>query len=238
MIVDRILQLIKYKGINRRKFYIETGFSNGFLDKVKDIGVSKLEHILKVYPDINPEWLLTGNGNMTLKKFSFEYEPDIKTFHLQDSDAIYELKHDIRLQKQQVPLYDIQTPAGIISLFKDSAQEPVDYISVPNLSKCDGAIYINGDSMHPLLKTGDIITYKKINNTIDNIFWGEMYLVSLTTDDVEEFIMTKWIQKSDKGDDWIKLVSENPKYEPKEIRFENVKGLAIIKASIRVITTH
>ena len=64
MIVDRILQIIEYKKLNKRKFYIETGLSNGFLDKVKDIGSSKIEQILNNYPDINPEWLLTGNGSM------------------------------------------------------------------------------------------------------------------------------------------------------------------------------
>ena len=64
MIIDRIMQIIDFKGINKRKFYIETGLSNGFLDKVKDIGVSKIELILNTYPDINPIWLLTGIGSM------------------------------------------------------------------------------------------------------------------------------------------------------------------------------
>lgn len=64
MIVDRILKIIELKGINKSKFYKETGLSNGFLDKVKDVGASKLELILKAYPDINPHWLVTGSGNI------------------------------------------------------------------------------------------------------------------------------------------------------------------------------
>lgn len=64
MIVDRILQIIDYKGINKNRFYKETNLSNGFLDKVKDIGTSKIEQILNAYPEINPEWLLTGRGKM------------------------------------------------------------------------------------------------------------------------------------------------------------------------------
>ncbi|MCP1250583.1 MULTISPECIES: peptidase S24 [Elizabethkingia] len=68
MIIDRILQIIDFKGINKNKFYKEAGLSNGFLDKVrKDIGSSKIEQILKAYPEINPDWFLTGEGNM-LKK--------------------------------------------------------------------------------------------------------------------------------------------------------------------------
>lgn len=64
MVIDRILKIIELKGITKHKFYSETGLSNGFLDKVKDIGSSKIENILKVYPDINPTWLITGNGEM------------------------------------------------------------------------------------------------------------------------------------------------------------------------------
>jgi hypothetical protein len=64
MVTDRILKIIELYCENKSQFYKKTGLSNGFLDKVKDIGVSKLEYILKAYPDINPEWLLTGKGSM------------------------------------------------------------------------------------------------------------------------------------------------------------------------------
>lgn len=64
--IDRILQVIDYYGINKNVFYKETGLSNGFLDKVKDIGVSKLNLILKTYPDLNPNWLINGEGKMLL----------------------------------------------------------------------------------------------------------------------------------------------------------------------------
>ncbi|MCV9926640.1 S24 family peptidase [Flavobacterium sp. LS1R49] len=234
MIVNRILQLIKYKGINKRKFYLETGLSNGYLDKVKDVGVSKIEHILNTYPDVNSEWLITGRGNMIIKPFPIGEELDIENALVQEPNSIYKVK----TQKQQVPLYDVEAPAGIVSLFKDSSQAALDYISIPNLPKCDGAIYVNGDSMYPLLKSGDIIMYKKINIAAENIFWGEMYLVSLTTDDLEEFVMVKWAQKSDKGDDWIKLVSENPQHQPKDVNFKNIKGLALIKATVRINATY
>lgn len=230
MIVNRILQIIKYKGINKRKFYIETGLSNGFLDKVKDIGVSKIDHILNAYPEISVIWLITGRGKMLLNSVSDA-----------EKDKVEEPSENIYLSastKQQVPLYDINTPNGVTSLFQDSNQNPIDFISIPNLPKCDGAIRINGNSMHPIIKSGDIVIYKNMNNIIENIFWGELYLVSLMPDDSEEIIMVKWIQKSEKGEDWIKLVSENPQHQSKDILISNIKGLALVKASIRINATH
>ena len=60
----RILKYIEYKGISKYKFYQETGFSNGFLDKDGSIGVDKCEKISYQYPDISVEWLVTGKGEM------------------------------------------------------------------------------------------------------------------------------------------------------------------------------
>lgn len=237
MITNRILQLIEHKGINKNKFYIKTGLSNGFLDKVKDIGASKIEQILNSYPDINPEWLLTGKGDMLKQNIYLENAPALDTTTLNEPHTkMLKLKVDKLEPKQSVPLYDVQATAGIISLFTDSnIQEPIGYLSIPNLPKCDGSIYVNGNSMDPLLKSGDIIIYKQMNPVADNIFWGEMYLISLTTDDLDEFIMLKWIQKSEKGDEWIKLVSENKHHQPKDIHLKNIKALALIKASIKII---
>lgn len=70
--IERILQFIDYKNITKSQFYKSTGLSNGFLDKVKDIGVSKLELILKSYPELSTEWLIFGTGSMI--KFNSEHD--------------------------------------------------------------------------------------------------------------------------------------------------------------------
>lgn len=67
MLIDRINQIIEYKGISERKFCREIGVSNGFLGNLGDTGVSKLYKILDTYPEIDPLWLFLGTGEM-LKK--------------------------------------------------------------------------------------------------------------------------------------------------------------------------
>ncbi len=62
--VERILAFLTQKGINKRQFYAKTGISNGYLDKVKDLGAAKLEQIISAYPEISLEWLATGSGTM------------------------------------------------------------------------------------------------------------------------------------------------------------------------------
>lgn len=237
MIINRILQIIDYKGINRRKFYIETGLSNGFLDKVKDVGASKIEQILRIYPEISPEWLLTGKGHMLENAAFFEYEWGIKMSEIEEPASVYEVTTSKTIKKQFVPVFDVETAAGAVSLFKETNEKPIDYVSVPNLPKCDGAIYVSGDSMYPLLKSGDLIIYKKVSNNVEHIIWGELYLIAVITADLEEFLLLRRIQKSDKGDDWIELVSENSQHQSKEVLLKNIEGLALIKATIRINST-
>lgn len=70
--LQRIKKFIDSKGISVRVFEKNVGMSNGsFASQLKNnktIGVDKLENILHVYPEINPEWILTGDGEMLRSK--------------------------------------------------------------------------------------------------------------------------------------------------------------------------
>ncbi len=178
---------------------------------------SRNRNILIQEFNVNPEWLDAGVGSI------FSALPDINKFTL---------RTDSTLPLQSVPLYSIEGTAGLVPLFSSTTQtDPVNYIHIPNLPKCDGAIYIVGDSMYPLLKSGDIVLYKQLSD-VGDIFWGDMYLLSIDIDG-EEFVTVKYIQKSDR-DGYVKLVSQNPHHADKEIAVERIRAIAIVKASIRM----
>lgn len=152
-----------------------------------------------------------------------------------EGGSVYKLRSDrILSESQSIPLYDIEAVAGLVPLFQDTvAKNPIDHISIPQLPKCDGAIKVTGDSMYPLLKSGDIIMYKQITDIENDIFWGEMYLLSVETDD-EEYITVKYIQRSEKNENYVRLVSQNQHHQDREIRRDRIKALALVKASIRI----
>ncbi len=170
--------------------------------------------------NVNPSWLDTGEGEMIGEVYA-------------DYRSLTRSKTDRNVAVQRIPLYNIEGTAGLVPLFLDQKSvSPVDFIQIPNLPKCDGAIYITGDSMYPLLKSGDIVLYKQIHDIRDNIFWGEMYLVSIDIDG-EEYITVKYIQKSEQPDH-VKLVSQNQHHAEKDIHISKIKALAFVKASIRM----
>ena len=169
--------------------------------------------------NVNPDWLETGEGKM------FSVEPDFTPFTL---------RTDKSLPLQSVPLYSIEGTAGLVPLFAENSEvKPVNHIHIPNLPKCDGAIYVVGDSMYPLLKSGDIVLYKQLSDVRD-VFWGDMYLLSIDMDG-EEYITVKYVQKSEQ-EGYIRLVSQNQHHADKEVEVSRIRAIALIKASVRMHT--
>ena len=62
-IKDRILQFLTAENIAKAQFERQCGFSNGYINSIKEgIGAEKLERILREYPVLSREWLLSGVG--------------------------------------------------------------------------------------------------------------------------------------------------------------------------------
>lgn len=62
---ERIIDFCTQMGISKAEFERSTNLSNGYVNKLKaNIGEDKLNDILRVYPQLNRVWLLTGEGEM------------------------------------------------------------------------------------------------------------------------------------------------------------------------------
>ena len=60
-----------------------------------------------------------------------------------------------------------------------------------------------------------------------------MYLISVDVDgDITTFV--KWLQKSELGNEYILLASQNQYHQSKDIHISKIKALAMVKANIRI----
>ena len=64
IIKKRILQYLDIKGISKYEFYQKTKISNGILSQKGGLTEDNILKILSYYKEINPIWLLTGEGPM------------------------------------------------------------------------------------------------------------------------------------------------------------------------------
>lgn len=223
-IKERVIQFAKYKGITLEDFFPMVGQSYGnYKGRSKGTALSSdsIAEIASIFPELNIEWLIMGTGHMVK----------------QDSPQIQQLHHPKAIEtvheEQSVNLYDFEASAGLRTLFDNGRANVIDTIRIPNLPKCDGAIHIVGDSMYPILKSGDIVLYKEINLDMRNIYWGETYLLSYYEDDEDVAVVIKYVQRSEEPG-CVKLVSHNAHHAPRDIEFSRVNAMAIVKASIRI----
>lgn len=67
-ISDRLKIYMDFKGLNAHTLTIDAGLSNGMIGKAiktkTGLHSDSIEKILNTYPDLSPEWLLTGKGEM------------------------------------------------------------------------------------------------------------------------------------------------------------------------------
>jgi phage repressor protein C with HTH and peptisase S24 domain len=233
MVAQRIKQFIEKKGISVYAFENAIEASRGSISKAinnnKSIGSHVLEKILSVY-EINPIWFMTGEGEMESNKHDQNEASHTPS-------TVFSLRTDQKIEHQVIPLYDLEASAGLVALFeKSNTHQPTDYISLPNLPPCDGFIHIGGDSMAPILKSGDLVAYKITQDIKNDIFWGEMYLLSIDLSG-DEFVTVKWVQKSDEGIDFVKLVSQNESHQAKDIHRSKIRAMGLIKCTISMNTS-
>ena len=153
-IIDRLDLYIKEKGLNDNVVTVDCGLSVGALNKARkgttNLGLTAVERILKIYNDINRDWLLTGEGEM------------LKT-----------------PQKKQIPLYDDDvTMGGMNGSVADvnTAARPTEGIDAGDwFPNATSAMHHYGDSMieYP---SGCILALKRVNDP-RLLINGENYVI-------------------------------------------------------------
>lgn len=240
---QRVKKIINHfcKG-SENQFSKEIGISQPRINRLfsKDVRSDKYpllsfeiaQAIINKFVNINPEWLMIGHGPMLktdLPAYINNLVTKPVTTNRKTTDAVYEI--------QRVPLFNLEATMGLVPLVDGNGideEKVIDWISIPNMPSSDGAIYATGDSMYPLLKSGDMIAYKKIDLDRANIFFGEMYLLAIKIDETETMKTIKFIHPSDLGDDYIKLVSHNQHHAPKDIHLNKIAAIALVRGSIRI----
>ena len=229
---ERLQEYLDHMGISASVFYRSTGLSRGLMDSDKlhqSLSTDKVATIIATYPDLSLEWLITGEGPMLRSEDGIRFEETIQRAPVQ-LHRISGKSRDSVVSEQSVPLYGVEATAGIMAQ-GDMSDYIIDHISIPHMPKVDGALVVTGDSMYPIIKSGDIVLYKVFQD-FRHIIYGQMYLVSVIMEG-DTLILVKYVYKVEGADDFILLVSENKHHEPFKVPLSSVRSLALIKGSIR-----
>lgn len=212
-IKQNILRFLESEGVTPYEFYKKSGVTRGILAQNNGISEDNIARFLAYAPKVNPEWLLTGKGEMIRHDVNIEVEHT-----MQSADA-----------NTGIPLIPLSAMAGYLTEDCSVMGYECERYIVPAFQGADFMITIKGTSMFPSFLSGDIVACKKV--VLDNLFfqWGQVYVL-----DTDQGAIVKRIQQSDNKDN-IKVVSDNPQYAPFELPITALHSVAIVIGVIRLI---
>ena len=215
LIKQRLLQYIDNKGITKNKFYTLTGVANGTLDKKSKLSTDTVEKIVKIFPEINLHWLITG------EKKKDETPQNV----VMEDSAKYQLA------EKGVPYYDVEFTSGFTFLENSQTTKPSSYIVHPFFATSDFVVRNSGQSMAKVIKHGDAIGLKHLPNWQEFLAYGEIYAIVLADDRR----LVKIITKGEDTDSFtlISKPSDNKKDEfpPQQIKKSLIRNVFRVEAA-------
>lgn len=211
-IKDRISKFIQYKNITIAEFERNVSLANGYIKKFKgSIGSDKLNNIISYYPDININWLITGEGSMLKSEISNM---------LAESPMEYG-------KKQTRPRIPYTAAAGSLTSAVEGITanqcEQIPRINV--FPDYDFTIIIKGSSMEPNYEGGDEVACKRIDNT-SFIQWGKVHVL----DTAQGIIIKRIYEDGEK----IRCASYNTEYPDFSILKEEIFSMSLVVGLIRL----
>ena len=208
--------------------------------ETKEASSKILEPFCKHYKQVNPTYILIGEGPMFLTD-DINQSGDINSANNSgtinnDNHRYYQGCGMENMQKQEIsnlgdrvsvlekaptisythgnPYYNVDFLGGFDIILNDQTINPEYLIDFKKYADADCWCNISGHSMEPLISNGDIIAIKQINDWREFLLYGEAY--GIVTNDMRT---VKIVTKSDKGDDYIHLIPVNKsgEYQPQDL---------------------
>lgn len=212
-IKQRVMSYIENIGITVREFERVCGMANGYVRGIdSSIGEKKLKTISLMYPSLNIEWLLTGEGEM-----------------LKDSQSNATVS---KKPTASLPLIPIDAVAGFPG-DDDTGVKLVDceQYHVPEFV-AKGAqflIRVSGSSMYPKYSNGDILACRKIDS-VTFFQWGKVYVM----DTCQGALVKRIFEDKDDKDNVICHSDNHDNYPDFKLPKSEIRSLSIVLGVIRM----
>ena len=177
------------------------------------LSASTILLIKQVVPEIDFDWLLTGEG------------PMLKSDKPKESLPVASPTDN---PEEGIPLIPVSAMAGALSGEQTVLEYECERYVVPVFRGADFLIPVKGSSMYPKYSSGDIVACKRVNMSSLFFQWGKVYVI-----DTDQGGLIKRIKRGS-DPDHILIVSDNEAYEPFELPLSSVYSVAIVLGVIRL----
>lgn len=223
-IKQKILLYLTKKRISAYEFYKKSGVTRGVLSQNNGITEDNIARFLAYAPDVNAEWLLTGQGDMLKQDFSIMQENlEKKSVSNEKSSEMIPVGNS-----QGIPLIPFSAMAGALKGEQTALYYECEHYIVPAFSGADFLMTVKGNSMAPTYISGDIVACQRVPMSGLFFQWNKPYVL-----DTNQGALIKRIKP---GNDpkHVSIISDNPDYDPFELPYEDIYAVALVIGLIRL----
>lgn len=232
---ERLIRFIKSKGLSQKKFEQVVGLSNGYVNNIsRSIGADKMQSILCAFPELNQTWLLTGEGEMLIKK-SVDIPGVVRASELSESPPM----EPGPARPRMLPEVDFEFAAGP-QLRINEREAVTRHWYLPDCTDCEAVVPVVGNSMLPNLPPGCFVALKRYNLTGDNpntIPFGQIFGIVVEDEHTGEFHGHIKVLRRHKDPElaksfWIAHSFNTAEFDDFDIAIQQVRSLWIVKQHI------
>lgn len=241
---ERLMEFIKEKDISNRKFLLKCGLSETYISTLTgNPSGDTLKKIESAYPELNTDWLLTGEGEMlkvpatlTVYNPSSEERQEIGSSSIDMSIVPAEIVEEIKAEvvaEASIPIIspDVanQPNYDVRKYLEDNASE-LETINPNELVKgATAAERVLRGAMQPTFIPGDVVFVRFLQNKT-KITDGNIYYFDMES-------RPTMIRKVKIEGDKLRLIAENPEFGDVVTTFADILNVAEIVGMFRTTFT-
>lgn len=219
-IVSRIRYLIKELNFSQLEFSKKIDVDASNLSKYLNghLAISDaLVNRIVINLGVNKDWLVKGTD------LPYGKQNTVPSTVVSPGELAYS-------QLPGTPVYDIDVTAGTMPrarMFCDD--QIIGVVNLPDISEQCRIVRVSGDSMSPIIRSGDLIAVRELSN-LQQIFWGQIYVVLL-----DDYRLVKYVRKNP-NPAMVTLRSENKNYDDMDIHRDEIRDMMFVQHIIHLDT--
>ena len=218
---ERIVIFIKSSNLTQRGFEQAAGLSNGYLKSLrKSPTVDKMQSIIHAFPQLNQDWLLTGEGEMLNKTENSVISKTETTTDYEDAEIV----DSFPILPEEVA---VESNTNIEEYIEENSSELEQVNPSHKLAPANAAERILRTSMLPTFQPEDIVFVRFLPDRM-KLCDGDIYYLNCKNRPT----MIRHIKFE--PDNRLRLVAQNPQYGDVIISREDIINVGTIVGLLRM----